>query len=290
MGSVLLFYRRSSLVLSAVKFQEIIFTLPFAYSGMLLASDGLPKFHDFLWVTIAMIGARNFGMSANRILDREIDSINPRTKGRHLPMGILKASDLTVLALVFLVVFFVAAYQLNILALTLAPVAALYLCACPLAKRFTWLSNMALGFALSIAPSGAWIGVTGNLSWEPILLSASVMFWACSFDILYHVPDHDFYLKEALYSIPQHFGIEFSFRLARVLDSLAIVCLIILGLGMEIQYPYFIGCGLSLGVLVYKHVYILIRGRSAIGTSFFKINSVISIVMLIAILSAVLMD
>ena len=187
---------KAPLFLGAVRFQETIFALPFAFSGMVLAADGLPEARDFVWITVAMVGARTLGMSANRVIDRHIDAGNPRTAMRHLPQGLLGARDMYALCAASALVFFVAAWQLNALALALAPVAAAYLIAYPYAKRVTWAGSFMLGSALAIAPVGAWIGVTGSIEWEAGLLAAAVASWASGFDILYHTEDRDYYVAQ----------------------------------------------------------------------------------------------
>ena len=194
-------FRKISLLLDAIKFQESVFALPFAYTGMVLAADGLPTWHQFIWITIAMVTARTIGMSANRIIDHSIDSRNPRHSQRHLPSGKLQILDVMILNISSLIIFFVASAQLNKLALILAPVAAVYIIVYPYAKRFTWAASVILGWALAIAPSAAWIGVTGNLTWNPVLLSLSVALWASSFDILYHTQDKEFYSKDGTYFV-----------------------------------------------------------------------------------------
>ena len=103
------------------------------------------------------------------------------------PAGALRTVDIAAPAAASLAIFFVAAAMLNTLALLLAPVAVAYLAVYPYTKRRTWAANLMLGGALGMAPSAAWIGVTGSLSWQPVLLSAAVALWASSFDILYHV-------------------------------------------------------------------------------------------------------
>ena len=130
-------YRKTTLILDAIKFHESLFALPFAYTGMLLAAGGLPTLHQFVWITVAMVSARTVGMAANRIIDRHIDARNTRNAVRHLPSGRLKLIDMTTLTGVALVVFFLAAWQLNTLALVLAPVAVTYLILYPYTKRFT---------------------------------------------------------------------------------------------------------------------------------------------------------
>ena len=161
---------------------------------------------------------RTVGMAANRIIDRHIDARNPRNASRHLPSGKLKLLDMIVLTLLSLGVFFFAAAQLNTLALILAPVAIAYLVFYPFTKRFTWTANLLLGWALAISPSAAWIGVTGSLTWQPVLLSLAVALWAGSFDILYHTQDREFHIESGLHSVAKQFGIVRAFQIARILD------------------------------------------------------------------------
>ena len=280
--------KRVPLFFEAVKFQESLFALPFAYTGMVLAANGFPTWAQFGWITVAMVSARTLGMSANRILDRHIDAGNPRTAGRHLATGALGALDVALLASVSLGVFFLAAAQLNALALALAPVAAVYLVAYPLTKRFTWTANLLLGWALAIAPSAAWIGVRGSLSWEPVLLSCAVAFWAGSFDILYHIPDIDFYRSTGLHSVAQRFGVAASFWWARGLDALAVACLVGLGLWMGLEYPYFVGCALASALMLYKYHIVTPSDTARLGVAFFRTNAYVSSIVFIGTVLAVL--
>ena len=269
-------YRKTTLILDAIKFHESLFALPFAYTGMLLAADGLPTLHQFVWITVAMVGARTVGMAANRIIDRHIDARNARNAVRHLPSGKLKLTDMTTLTGVALIVFFFAAWQLNTLALVLAPLAAAYLILYPYTKRFTWTANLLLGWALAISPTAAWVGVSGSLSWEPVLLSLAVALWAGSFDIIYHTQDSDFHRQEGLHSVSERFGIIFAFRLARVLDAMAILVLLALGILLGLALPYYVGLLLVAGLLVYKHRLVSPKDISRLGISFFRINAYVS--------------
>lgn len=263
--------------LDAVRFQESIFALPFAYSGMVLAANGLPTWQQFLWITVAMVSARTLGMSANRIIDRSIDAQNPRTAMRHLPAGLLRLSDMVVLTLVSAVVFFVAASLLNTLALTLAPVAAAYLIFYPFTKRFTWAASFFLGWALAIAPSAAWIGVQGSLDWAPVLLSTSVALWATGFDILYHAQDREFYAERGLYSVSRRFGIPAAFRISQTLDVLAVSCLLGVGVLLDLSFTYYVGCIVAAGVIAYKYRMVSPNDLSRMGVAFMRTNAFVSL-------------
>ncbi len=280
--------RKTAVFLDAIKFHESIFALPFAYTGMILAAGGLPTLWQFIWITLAMVGARTVGMAANRIIDRHIDAQNPRNAARHLPAGILAVRDMILLTVAALALFLLAAYMLNPLAFALAPVAAAYLVFYPYTKRFTWTSNLLLGWALAIAPTGAWVGVTGSLAWQPVLLSLAVALWAGSFDILYHTQDYDFQRKAGLHSVASRFGVMAAFWWARILDCLALGALIALGVWMELNWLYYIGLALAAGFLIYKHRLVSPHDLSKLGMAFFRINAYVSTAILVATLAAVL--
>ena len=280
--------RKTPLFLDAIRFQESVFALPFAYTGMVLAARGLPSWHQFAWITVAMVSARTVGMSANRVIDRHIDASNPRNASRHLPSGLLTAPDMTLLALLSLGLFLFAASQLNGLALALAPVAAAYVVFYPFTKRFTWTANLLLGWALAIAPAAAWIGVAGSLSWEPVLLSLAVALWAGSFDIIYHVPDMSFYVEKGLHSVAARFGAVTAFRGARAMDLLAEACLLTLGIWMGLAWPYYVGWGVAAAMMAYKHTLVSPSDTSRLGIAFFRINAYVSISVFGGTLAAVL--
>lgn len=273
--------------LDAIKFHESIFALPFAYIGMTLAADGFPGWSTFGWITLAMVSARTVGMSANRVIDRHIDAMNPRASMRHIPQGLLKAREMTSLAAISLLVFLFAAWQLNALALALAPVAAAYLILYPYTKRFTWAANLLLGWALAISPSAAWIGVTGTLTWEPVLISIAVALWAGSFDIIYHTQDVEFHRQNGLHSVAARFGVPTAFAVARSLDVCAVICLVALGFWMGLSWPFFLSCVVASGFLIYKYILVSPSDLSRLGVAFGRINAYVSTTMLIGTVWAV---
>lgn len=279
---------KTLLVLDSIKFQETVFALPFAFTGMILAADGLPTLSQLIWITVAMVTARSLGMSSNRIIDRHIDARNPRTLNRHLPTGILRVFDMKVLAVVSCIIFFISAAMLNTLALILAPFAVCFLVIYPYTKRFTWASNLLLGGVLAIAPSAAWIGVTGELSWEPVLLSVAVAFWAGSFDILYHVQDYRYYVDNELYSVAQRFGVVIAFRLAQIFDLLAVLSLLVVGTLLSLSYPFYIGILVVVFLMAYKYIIVSPRDVSNMKMAFFRVNALVSTVVFLSTVASLL--
>ncbi|MSQ40083.1 MAG: 4-hydroxybenzoate octaprenyltransferase [Dehalococcoidia bacterium] len=268
-------------VLEAVKVEQSLFALPFAYLGMLLAAEGLPTWSAFLWVTVAMVGARNAGMALNRVLDRRLDALNSRTAGRHLPRGLLKPWQLTALGVVGLALLFVAAAQLNTLALALSPLAALAVVGYSVAKRFTWLTHFALGLTLAIAPAGGWIAVTGSISWETILLVFILATFASGFDIFNTAPDVEFDRVHGVHSIPARFGVPVGFWVARLLHLGTSLGLLALGLGLGLAWPYYTGWAIATGLLVYEHRALSPQDLSRLGFVFSTANALVSVTVLL---------
>jgi 4-hydroxybenzoate polyprenyltransferase len=273
--------RKVNYVLAAVKFEQSLFALPFAYIGMLLAADGLPELQPFIWVSLAMVGARNAGMAVNRVFDRNIDALNPRTADRHLPQGLLRPWELSTLAIAGLALYFVAAWQLNPLALALSPIGALFVVGYSTVKRFSWLTHVTLGMTLAIAPAGGWVGVTGELAWEAVLLYAVVATFATGFDIFNTVGDMDFDRGHGIKALPARFGIHAAFWVSRTMHVLTASALLALGLWLDLAWPYFIGWGIAAVLLVYEHRILKPDDMSRVRFAFTWINASISVAVLL---------
>ena len=267
--------------LGAIRVWESLYALPFAYMGMVLAADGWPTWNAFIWITVAMAGARTLAMSANRLIHRKEDAANPRTANRHLPQGLLSPREVIAMMVVSAAVFFFAAYQLNTLTLILAPVAAVYVVLYSYAKYYTWACNLFLGWGLAIAPIGAWVAVTGTLEPQAVLLSFAVAMWAGGFDVLYSCGDYDFDREYGVNSIPRRFGIGAAFNITRFLHFLSAVSLLALGFWLELNFYYYIGWGFAVALLVVENAYLKEDDLSKLHAPFFKFNSSVSMIHLV---------
>jgi 4-hydroxybenzoate polyprenyltransferase len=274
-------FTKVPLYLGSIRFWESLYALPFAYMGMVLAAEGWPRWSTFIWITVAMAGVRTLAMSANRLIHRKEDAVNPRTANRHLPQGLLKPREVAVMMVLSLGVFFFAASQLNGLALALAPVAAAYVVLYSYAKYYTWACNLLLGWALAIAPSGAWIAVTGRLDPEAVLLSFAVATWAGGFDILYTCSDYEFDKVYGVHSIPRRFGIPAAFQITRVMHFLSASALLALGLWLELNFYYYIGWAIAVSLLLFENAFLKADDLSKLHAPFFKFNSSVSMMHLI---------
>ncbi|RKX36966.1 MAG: hypothetical protein DRP64_17860 [Verrucomicrobia bacterium] len=193
---------------SFTKIEHTIFSLPLLFAGAWLGAGGMPSIKALLLISLVGLGARTFGMAVNRILDKNIDAKNPRTKNRELPSGKLSMVQGYGVAIVGLVIYFVGCVLLGstVLKLSLVPLVPLALYS--LLKRFTPLCHYGIGVCLAAAPLGAFVAVTNSLAFTPevVLLAIFTFCWISGFDIIYALMDIDFDHANGVRSIPAALG------------------------------------------------------------------------------------
>lgn len=261
-----------------IKFEHTIFALPFALSGMLLASGtGFPSIKTFIFVLIAMVGGRTGAMALNRLIDADIDKKNPRTSDRAIPAGRIKKASALILALISFAVMSAAVWQLPLICRQLLPLAILILVAYSFTKRFTHLSHFVLGGALGAAAGGGWLAVSGEFSLPVVLWGFAVVFWVAGFDVIYALQDIEFDRENKLFSIPVLLGTEKSLLAAKIFHILTVILLAGLGLIHPVGIFYFIGVLFVAAMLVYEHSLLKKDDLSKINAAFFNVNGYVSI-------------
>ncbi len=268
--------------LEMIKFEHSIFALPFAMIGMMWGSryaghSPWPGLKIFLWIVVAMVSCRSAAMAFNRIADRNVDAINPRTKARAIPAGLLQLKQVNLFFYGSCVLFFVAAGMLNHLALLLSPVALGVTLLYSLTKRFTPLCHFFLGLSLGIAPSAAWIATTGQLAWPIIPITLAVLFWTAGFDIIYALQDDDFDRENGLRSLPQTLGRGRALLVSRVCHMLAIVFLSVGGVMVHAGPVWLIGVAFAAALLGYEQSLVKPDDLSKVNMAFFTLNGFVSL-------------
>jgi 4-hydroxybenzoate polyprenyltransferase len=266
--------------LEMIKWEHSIFALPFALTAMLLAAGGLPGWRTVAWIVVAMVAARSAAMAFNRWADADLDAENPRTRNRAIPAGLLTRKFVLGFICAAVLVFLLAAAELNRLTLELAPLALGVLLGYSYLKRFTRWSHLGLGLALGLAPAAAWIAVRGSLDPRILVLTAAVTLWAGGFDVLYACQDYEHDRAAGLHSLPQAVGIATAFRAARVLHMAA--------LGALAWFAWLFHFGLAgwhgiaaVGLLLaYEHAIVSPRDLRRLNAAFFTMNGVIAMVFL----------
>jgi len=275
-------------VLEMIKFEHSVFALPFALTGALLAARathqpprGWPSIRQILWIIVAMVAARSAAMTINRIADLRYDRENPRTKQRALATGALTLQFAWFFTLAAVAAFLLAAWQLNSLALKLAPLAIAILFFYSFTKRFTNWSHLFLGFALGISPAAAWIAITGGLDWRMLILCAAVTLWAGGFDVLYACQDVDYDQRTGLFSVPKKFGIANALVIARGMHIGVIALLGWLALSFGLPWPAWAGIAVVASLLAYEHSLVKADDLSKLDAAFFTVNGYISVLFLL---------
>ena len=274
-----------------IKFEHSIFALPFAYAAAFLAHlgerppgapghPGVPGFWTMFWITIAMVAARSFGMAVNRLIDAQIDARNPRTAGREIPAGRLSRVQVLMFVLVALGVLVYSTFNLPVITRYLWPVVVIPMILYPYTKRWTPLCHVVLGIADSLGPIGAWIAVTGVVTWQPFVLGVGVGLWIAGFDIIYAFMDIKVDHEQGLHSIPADFGQRAGLWTTRGFHVLAVVLLALAGWAQGENVVYYAGVALCAVLLFYENWIMRKADLERVGVAFMTMNGVISVVFL----------
>lgn len=265
---------------SLVAFAHTVFALPFAASAVVLS---LSTPHIPLGVARAaamlacMVCARTSAMAFNRWADRDIDARNPRTRGRHLPSGAVRAEEALGLAVVSGIAFLVFSATLGPWPARLGPGVLAVLLGYSYAKRFTWGAHAWLGLALSLAPGGVWIAMGAPLTLGILLLMAAVVSWLLGFDVLYSLQDEGFDKGAGLHSIPARFGTRRALAISAGAHVVTVASLAGCGVALHRGPAYAAGVLVCGALLAYEHALVHRRGLAAIDRAFFNVNAWISV-------------
>ena len=273
-----------------VKLPHTIFALPFALVGATLASYRYPLLlTDLFWILLAFTSARFAAMGFNRIVDRAIDAENPRTRSREIPSGKLSLGEARVAVGIASVLFLASAAMLNWLCLLLAPLALGWIFFYSYTKRFTRWAHGVLGFALAIAPVGAYLAVAGEWSDPPMLLlvlAGAVLCWVAGFDILYSLQDLEFDRTRGLRSVPAAVGARRAIGISRLLHAGSVALFVLLGMIVpELGLLYGAGVLGMAVMLAYEQRLVRPDDFSRINAAFFNVNGAISVLFFLLVLA-----
>ncbi|MFJ7158366.1 menaquinone biosynthesis prenyltransferase MqnP [Streptomyces sp. NPDC101118] len=282
---------RTRAFLRLVMIEHSVFALPFAYIASLTAMFGVDRtvhWAELLLVTICMVGLRTFAMAANRIIDREIDARNPRTANRELVTGAVTVRSAWTGAGIALVVFLGAAALLNPLCLALAPLAVVPMVVYPYGKRFTNFPHAILGLAQAIGPVGAWLAVTGEWSWDAVILGLAVGVWIGGFDLIFACQDVQADRAEGVQSVPARFGIPAALWGARACHVVTMGLFVWYALATDAGAWFWAGLIIVAAAFGYEHSIVTPRDLSRLNRAFFTVNGFIGIALFVCALADLL--
>ncbi len=268
-----------------IKFSHTIFALPFALSAVVMAWENhTPSILDFFWILMAMVGARSAAMGFNRIVDADLDLKNRRTAIREIPSGLLSKKESFLFVVLFSLIFIFSAAMLSPLCFILSFPVLFFLLFYSYTKRFTKYCHLYLGFAISLAPIGAWVAITGTLSWSIVFLSLSLMTYIAGFDILYACQDIDFDQNQGLFSLPAKIGPEKAMGISLILHVATFIFLFIMYVIFDMHPVFLVFLGIIGLLLTAEHKLVTHDNLKHINIAFFHVNSVISVILFMGVL------
>lgn len=265
---------------SLVRFSHTIFAMPFALIGFSLgvvSEDKNLSIRLLLLVVLCMIFARNSAMGFNRLADEEYDALNPRTKNREIPRGVISKKAATIFVIVNVLLFIFTTSLINRLTLVLSPVALAVVLGYSLSKRFTSLCHFVVGLGLSLAPIGAYIAVTGSFAWLPLVYSLMVLTWVGGFDIIYSLQDSEFDKTNHLHSMPAALGIRGAIIVSSLTHCITVMMVVLAGIKGGGGILYLIGAAIFVGLLLFQHLIVKVGDLSRVNLAFGTTNGIASI-------------
>ena len=263
-----------------VKFSHTIFAMPFALMAFVFALKTTEA--QFSWILLlqvvgCMVFARNVAMGFNRWADHKIDGENPRTATREIPAGKISPKSAMTFVVINALLFIAVSSSINLLTAVLSPVALIVVMFYSYCKRFTSLAHIVLGLSLGIAPSAAYIAVTGTLTVAPCLITLLVLTWCGGFDIIYALQDLDFDRQRGLHSIPVRFGVRGALYISIALHATSIATLILFALSCPQGWLLWTGVALFSLCIIVEHILVTPTKQRSIGIAFGTLNGIASL-------------
>jgi 4-hydroxybenzoate polyprenyltransferase len=222
-------------------------------------------------VLTAATGARTVAFALNRIIDRNIDALNPRTAMRDLPSGRMTLWEASWVMISGAALYFGSAYFISDFCFFMSPVPLAVFVIYPTMKRYTPLAHFGVGMGLAMGPLGGWFAMSPSFEnlLPPALLSLFTLFWVAGFDIIYATLDEEFDKNASLYSFPSRFGRERALRYSGYFHAIAFMLLVVL-----FFYSVFSLLALPLLLLTGYLLYLEQKKAEDVELAFFRINAV----------------
>lgn len=277
---------------SFVRFEHTLFSLPLIIAGVFSVPGAALTPARWGLIAVAAIGARTAAMALNRLIDRRLDALNPRTRRRELPAGRMRLAEAWLLLAVSTAAYLVACAGLGPWFIRVAAVPLAVFTVYPYLKRFTPLCHFGVGAALALAPLAGYAAAHPDLTQAaPALwLSAFALLWVSGFDIIYATLDEDFDRLHRLRSMVTWLGRERALVVAGVLHLVAFLCLACAAGATLVGTPGISDWGLPAvvaaltvtGVLLYLEQ----RWAEDVDLAFFKVNVFVGFAVLATVLAA----
>lgn len=276
--------------LDNIAFYQTIFSLPFAYMAVLLASKGTVDWWTMLWVTMTIVSARSAALALDNMIDLKYDVDQPRFQQRPMVAGTVSRHGVHVLIGICAAVLVFSVLQLNPICIKLLPIAALPFVIYPFMKRYTCFCHYICGIAVAMAPAGGWVAVTGTIDYPMVVLFLAVTLWIGGFDVVYGAQDEEFDKAHGLHSMAVALGAKNALLLAKITHVITLCIFFYLGQLLSLGYMYYVGVGIAGGVLYFQHQIIARQGFKAFNRRYYLRNGIVSVAIFLCTLMSVLWE
>lgn len=283
-------WQRLNAHLDNIAFYQTIFSLPFAYMAVLLASKGTVDWWTMLWVTMTIVSARSAALALDNMIDLKYDVDQPRFQQRPMVAGTVSRHGVHVLIGICAAVLVFSVLQLNPICIKLLPIAALPFVIYPFMKRYTCFCHYICGIAVAMAPAGGWVAVTGTIDYPMVVLFLAVTLWIGGFDVVYGAQDEEFDKAHGLHSMAVALGAKNALMLAKITHVITLCIFFYLGQLLSLGYMYYIGVGIAGGVLYFQHQIIARQGFKAFNRRYYLRNGIVSVAIFLCTLMSVLWE
>jgi len=280
---------------SFVRFEHTLFTLPLILAGIFSVPGAPMTLGRWLLVAVAAVGARTSAMSLNRLIDRQLDALNPRTRTRELPSGKMKLAEAWGLLLGAMAVYFAAAWKLDpigLLYVKLAPIPLVVFTLYPYTKRFTPFCHFGVGAGMCMAPLAGYAAAHPDLAypWTAVWLAAFTLLWGSGFDIIYSTLDEESDRANGVHSMIVWRGRKGGLRVSGWLHAAASLALMLVLASMPsvrapgaLHFLYTSATGILCGAAI-ALLYLEQKLAEDVNLAFFRINVWVSAVVLAMVL------
>ncbi len=286
---------------SFVRFEHTLFSLPLVLAGIFSVPGPAMSAGRWALIAVAAVGARTAAMSLNRIIDRRLDALNPRTRGRELPAGRMSGGEAWALlggsAAAYLATC-VALDPAGLFYLKVAAIPLVVFTAYPYLKRVTSLCHFGVGAGLALAPLAGWAAAHPDLSRPApaIGLALFALCWVSGFDIINATLDEEFDRAHHVRSLVVSLGRKRALGVSGALHVLAFACLALavlevlagalVGHAAASRTPLAIGFAVALLAVAATLLLLEQTWAEDVNLAFFKVNVWVGLAVLLAVLAA----
>ena len=204
-------------------------TLAYNYNG----STDLYIKHIILFF-LGSVLMRSAGCIVNDIVDKDLDKKVQRTKKRPIASGKISVSEALIYVAILCLVALIILLQFNWITIVLGMSSMILAFAYPFMKRVTYWPQLFLGLTFNWGIIMGWTSIISSISIEPLILYLAAIFWTLGYDTIYGLQDiHD----DEIIGVKST-SIKFKNNVKVFVGtcySLCVLCVLILGLVMEIN-------------------------------------------------------